>query len=94
MGDQNIICGIRDYRVASGSDRKPLPLCLFTAATSSNRLLYNISPHLDEKVRNDPELMNKFLDAICKVDMELDENILSRHEYELALNGKRHLRDF
>lgn len=50
--------------------------------------------YLNEVVRNDPEQMNKFLDALCKVDMVLDENILSKMEYEKALNGKRHFRDF
>lgn len=50
--------------------------------------------YLNDKVRNDPKLINKFLDAMCKVDMILDENILSKNEYENALNGKRHFRDF
>ena len=50
--------------------------------------------YLNDKVRNNTELMNKFLNAICKVDMILDENILSKHEYEKALEGKQHFRDF
>jgi len=49
---------------------------------------------LNEEVRNNPELTNKLLDAMCKVDMILDENILSKNEYEKAINGKRHFRDF
>jgi hypothetical protein len=32
--------------------------------------------------------------SLCKTDMMLDENILSRDEYEKALAGKRHFRDF
>lgn len=49
--------------------------------------------YINEVVRNDPKLMHLFLDAICKVDMKLDENILSKNEYELALRGKRHFLD-
>lgn len=37
-------------------------------------------------------LMNEFLDNMCKVEM--DENILSKTEYEKALNEKRHFKDF
>ena len=35
----------------------------------------------------------EFLDRYCAIDMRLDENILSRPEYEKALAGKRHWRD-
>lgn len=50
--------------------------------------------YLNDAVRNNPESINKFLDALCKIDMILDENILSKSEYDLALNGKSHFRDF
>ena len=50
--------------------------------------------YLNEEVRNHPELKNKFLDSLCKTEMKLGENILSKSEYELAQNGKRHFRDF
>jgi predicted transcriptional regulator YheO len=50
--------------------------------------------YINEQVRNNPQLINQFLDSICKVDMALDENILSKNEYEKALKGKRHFRDF
>ncbi|MDH3322956.1 MAG: hypothetical protein OEM04_08195, partial [Flavobacteriaceae bacterium] len=50
--------------------------------------------YINDVVRNDAKLMNEFLDALIKVDMVLDENILSKNEYERALNGKRHFRDF
>ncbi|MCF1193026.1 PAS domain-containing protein [Mangrovimonas sp. AS39] len=50
--------------------------------------------YLQKKVKKNPELIDQFLDTICKVNMVLDENILSKHEYELALNGKSHFRDF
>lgn len=55
----------------------------------------NVDYHyLDEVVRNDPEKRNLFLDALLRTDMVLDENILSRDEYESAKKGKRHFRDF
>jgi len=50
--------------------------------------------YLNDVVRNDPEKINAFIDAMCKVDLVLDENILSKHEYEKAMNGKRHFRDY
>ncbi len=50
--------------------------------------------YINDKVRNDPELIDKFLDSMCKVNMILDENILSKNEYEKALKGKRHFRDY
>ena len=34
-----------------------------------------------------------FLARYCQTDMQLDENILSREEYQQALRGKRHFRD-
>lgn len=36
---------------------------------------------------------SEFLERYCAVDMKLDENILSRPEFERALAGKRHWRD-
>lgn len=50
--------------------------------------------YLNEVVRKQPEVMDRFIEAFCKTDMILDENILSKHEYEHALNGKRHFRDY
>lgn len=50
--------------------------------------------YLNNKVRNDEKLMNDFIDSVCKVEMILDENILSKVEYEKALKGKSHFRDF
>lgn len=50
--------------------------------------------YLNNVVRNNPELINKFLDALCKTDMILDENILSKSEYDLALKGKSHFREY
>lgn len=39
------------------------------------------------------ERAQEFLRNYCQTDMRLDENILSRDEYQLALKGKRHYRD-
>ncbi len=55
----------------------------------------NVDYHyFDENVRQDPKLVNNLIDSICKVNMVLDENILSKNEYEKAIKGKRHFRDF
>jgi YheO-like PAS domain len=40
-----------------------------------------------------PGAVEEFFDQYCAIDMQLDENILSRPEYEKALAGKRHWRD-
>ena len=50
--------------------------------------------YLLEDVRPDGEKLDAFFAALCKTDMQLDENILSKDEYEKALAGKRHFRDF
>jgi predicted transcriptional regulator YheO len=55
----------------------------------------NVDYHyLNDEVRNNPATLNVFLDALVKTDMVLDENILSKDEYEKALAGKKHFRDF
>ncbi len=50
--------------------------------------------YLNEEIRNNTEKLDAFIKALCKTDMVLDENILSKDEYEKALAGKRHFRDF
>ncbi len=50
--------------------------------------------YLNGEVRNDKAKLDAFIDALCKTDMVLDENILSKDEYDKALAGKRHFRDF
>lgn len=50
--------------------------------------------YLDEEVRNDEQKLNRFLDAMLRTEMALDENILSKEEYQKALEGKRHFQDF
>ena len=54
----------------------------------------NVDYHyLDQEVRNNQKRLNDFLDSFLKTDMVLDENILSKNEYEKALAGKTHFRD-
>ena len=48
--------------------------------------------YLNEEVRNNEKALNHFLNMFLRVDMQLDENILSKHEFALAQNGKRHFR--
>ena len=50
--------------------------------------------YISEEVRNDTQKLNAFINALCKTDMVLDENILSKDEYDKAVAGKRHFRDF
>ncbi len=50
--------------------------------------------YLKDEVRNNKRHLDTFIEALCKTDMVLDENILSKDEYEKALKGKRHFRDF
>jgi predicted transcriptional regulator YheO len=50
--------------------------------------------YLTEEVLEHKDRMRAFIYALCKTDMKLDENILSRDEYQKALAGKRHFRDF
>ena len=45
------------------------------------------------KISNSDHLDANFA-SLYKTDMALDENILSKDEYEKALAGKRHFRDF
>jgi predicted transcriptional regulator YheO len=50
--------------------------------------------YLNEEVRKNAENLAAFFRSLCKTDMVLDENILSREEYDKAMAGKRHFRDF
>jgi predicted transcriptional regulator YheO len=55
----------------------------------------NVDYHyIDDVVRNDAEKRNAFLDALLRTEMLLDENILSKDEYDKALQGRRHFQDF
>ncbi len=46
-----------------------------------------------EAVTSSPDRLDAFIDNLLKVDMELEENILSPDEYQAALRGKRHYLD-
>ena len=48
---------------------------------------------LTDVVLSHAENMKTFIESLCKTDMNLDENILSKDEYQKALAGKRHFRD-
>lgn len=50
--------------------------------------------YLTDEVLQHKERLDGFIRALCKTDMKLDENILSKDEYQKALAGKRHFRDF
>jgi len=39
------------------------------------------------------ENVERFFRNFCKTDIVLDENILSKEEYEKALKGKRHWKE-
>ena len=50
--------------------------------------------YLNDEVLEHEDRLHAFIRALCKTDMKLDENILSQDEYQKALSGKRHFRDF
>jgi hypothetical protein len=45
-------------------------------------------------VQPSPESIVEFFRNYCRVDMKLEENILSKEEYRKALAGKKQFRDF
>ena len=49
--------------------------------------------YLTETVIQDQQKIAEWFANFCRVEMKLDENILSRDEYAKALKGKRHFRD-
>lgn len=49
--------------------------------------------YLTDEVLQDADKMRGFIESLCKTDMKLDENILSKDEYQKAMAGKRHFRD-
>lgn len=50
--------------------------------------------YLKDEVLSHAESMKVFIESLCKTDMNLDENILSKDEFQKSLAGKRHFRDF
>ena len=51
------------------------------------------SNYLTEEVMKSQERIEAFFKNLCRTDMRLDENILSKDEYAKALKGKRHFKD-
>ncbi|HYR23727.1 MAG TPA: PAS domain-containing protein [Chthoniobacterales bacterium] len=49
--------------------------------------------YLTEEVMKSQERIETFFKNLCRIDMQLDENILSKDEYAKALKGKRHFKD-
>jgi predicted transcriptional regulator YheO len=49
--------------------------------------------YLTEDVMHDAAKVRAWFEGFCRVDMHLEENILSRDEYAKALKGKRHFKD-
>src|SRR5216110_1203993 len=49
--------------------------------------------YLTDEVVNNKERIEAFFKNFCRMDMQLDENILSKDEYKKALKGKRHFKD-
>ena len=49
--------------------------------------------YLTEEVLRDGDKVRAWFESFLRVDMQLDENILSRDEYAKALKGKRHFKD-
>jgi predicted transcriptional regulator YheO len=49
--------------------------------------------YLSEEVMSSKERIEAFFKSLCRTEMQLDENILSKDEYAKALKGKRHFKD-
>ncbi|HEX2789387.1 MAG TPA: PAS domain-containing protein [Steroidobacteraceae bacterium] len=49
--------------------------------------------YIQDEVLKNPERAAEFFGHYCQTDMQLSENILSKGEYQRALQGKRHFRD-
>ena len=49
--------------------------------------------YLTEEVMKSQEQIEAWFKNFCRVDMQLDENILSKDEYAKAQKGKRHFKD-
>jgi len=49
--------------------------------------------YLTDEVMKSQERLGTFFQNLCRTDMQLDENILSKDEYAKALKGKRHFKD-
>jgi predicted transcriptional regulator YheO len=50
--------------------------------------------YIRDEVQPSPERIAEFFRNYCRMDMQLNENILSKDEYRHALAGKKHFRDY
>lgn len=53
----------------------------------------NVDTHFIRDAAGDADRLEVFIDNLLRTDFQLDENILSKDEYRLALRGKRHYMD-
>src|SRR5438046_5024772 len=54
----------------------------------------NIHPnYITEEVLRDRQRIETWFRNFCRIDMQLDENILSKDEYAKAMKGQRHFKD-
>jgi len=49
--------------------------------------------YLTDEIMSSKERIETFFKNLCRIDMQVDENILSKDEYAKALKGKRHFKD-
>jgi predicted transcriptional regulator YheO len=49
--------------------------------------------YLTDEVMKSQERIEAFFKNLCRIEMQVDENILSKDEYAKALKGKRHFKD-
>lgn len=49
--------------------------------------------YLTDEVMTSQERLATFFKNVCRTDLQLDENILSKDEYAKAIKGKRHFKD-
>jgi len=53
----------------------------------------NVDAKFIREAAGDTERLDAFIDNLLRTDFQLDENILSKDEYQLAMRGKRHFMD-
>jgi predicted transcriptional regulator YheO len=49
--------------------------------------------YLTDEIVQTKERIEAWFDNFCRVDLQLDENILSKDDYAKAIKGQRHFRD-
>lgn len=53
----------------------------------------NVDSNFIREAAGDTDRLDAFIDSLLRTDFQLDENILSKDEYQLAMRGKRHFMD-